>query len=88
MGLTDKIRAAVDQTAASAKAKIGAVTHDPALQAEGHAQNAVGHAKQSDSDSGNLEERAREIADRPGGLVHGGPDLVCESHQVLPPISH
>lgn len=54
MGLTDKIRAAVDQTAGSAKAKIGAVTHDPALQAEGHAQNAVGHAKQSDSDSGNL----------------------------------
>ena len=66
MGLTDKIRAAVDQTAGSAKAKIGAATNDHALQAEGHAQNAVGHAKQSDSDSGNLEERAREIADRPG----------------------
>jgi uncharacterized protein YjbJ (UPF0337 family) len=56
----------VDQTAGSAKAKIGAVTHDPTLQAEGHAQNAVGHAKQSDGDPGSLEDRAREIADRAG----------------------
>ena len=66
MRLADKIRAAVDQTAGSAKAKIGAVIHDLALQAEGHAQNAVGHAKQSDGDPGSLEDRAREIADRAG----------------------
>lgn len=66
MGLADKIRAAVDQTAGSAKAKIGAVTDNHALQAEGHAQNAVGHAKQSNSDPGNLEVRAQDIANRPG----------------------
>jgi uncharacterized protein YjbJ (UPF0337 family) len=65
MGLADKIRAAVDQTTGSAKAKIGAITDNPALQAEGQAQNAVGHAQQSDSDPRSLEDRARDIAARP-----------------------
>jgi uncharacterized protein YjbJ (UPF0337 family) len=60
MGLAHRIRATVDQAAGSAKAKIGAVTDNHALQAEGLAQNAVGHAKQSEADPRSLEDKAQE----------------------------
>lgn len=40
--------------------KVDAATKRPALQAEGQAQNAVGHAEQTGHD---LEDTARDIVD-------------------------
>ncbi|GAA1761393.1 CsbD family protein [Kocuria aegyptia] len=60
VGLGDRIGAAVDKAAGAAKDRIGAATNRPALQAEGQAQNAVGHARQTGHD---VEEAARDIVD-------------------------
>ena len=60
VGLRDKAGAAADKAAGAAKDKIGAATDKPDLQAEGQAQNAVGHARQSGHD---IEDTAREIVD-------------------------
>lgn len=65
MGLADKIGATTDRAAGAAKAKLGAATGNADLQTHGEAQNAVGHAKQTDGASQPVEDTARDIADRP-----------------------
>lgn len=60
MGLGDKVGVATDKAAGAVKDKIGAATNKPDLQAEGQAQNAVGHAKQTGQD---VDDTAREIVD-------------------------
>ena len=65
MGLQDKIGAAADKAAGAAKDKIGAATNNPALQAEGQAQNAMGHARHGGASTEDLEDTARGIADQP-----------------------
>lgn len=58
MGLIDRISATTDRAVGAAKDKIGAVTGNAGLQAQGQARNAVGLARGHGDD---VEDAARDI---------------------------
>jgi uncharacterized protein YjbJ (UPF0337 family) len=58
MGLADRINATTDRAVGAAKDRLGAVTGNAELQAQGLAQNAVGRAADHGQD---VEGAARDI---------------------------
>ncbi|MEX5298584.1 CsbD family protein [Kocuria sp. CPCC 205292] len=60
MGLADRISATADRVVGAAKDRLGAVTGNAELQAQGLAQNAVGRAE---GDGEDVEDTARDIVE-------------------------